>query len=144
MKGYRASDEVNVIRRIGIDRRAGYVGIPQAIGRERYKAIQAGELAHCHTSARSGLRKGGTAEEKDDGEREGERPMQVVSHSVSFKRLLSSTVGLSLRPLRLGIREEDEMAHQIKKYRVRCQRKLRLSSLPSNIDDWLFLFAIRS
>lgn len=86
MEGYRASDEVDVIGRIGIDRRAGYIGIPQTIGRERYKAIQAGELAHGHTSAGSGLRKGGAAEEKDDGEREGERPMQVVSHNVSFKR----------------------------------------------------------
>jgi len=47
--------------------------------------IQAGELARCHTSTCSGLRKGGTAKEKDGGEGEGERPMQVVSHNVSFK-----------------------------------------------------------
>jgi hypothetical protein len=85
MERYGASDEVDVIRRIRIDRRAGYVGIPQTIGRERYKTIQAGELAHCHTSAGSGLRKSGTAKQEDGGEGEGERPMQVVSHNVSFK-----------------------------------------------------------
>ena len=85
MERYGASDEVDVIRRIGIDRRAGYVGIPLAIGGERYKTVQAGELPPCHACARSGLRKCGTAKKNDGGEDEGEGLMPVVSHNVSFK-----------------------------------------------------------
>lgn len=40
MERYGASDEVDVIRRSGIDRRAGYVGIRQTIGGERYKLFR--------------------------------------------------------------------------------------------------------
>jgi hypothetical protein len=85
MEGYSASDEVDVIRRVGIDRRARYVGIPQTTGRERYKTVQAGKLADGHASARSGLRECGSAKEKDGGEGEGEQAMQMVCHNVSFK-----------------------------------------------------------
>jgi hypothetical protein len=55
------------------------------------------------------LRKGGTAKEKDGGERKGDRPMQVVSHNISFKRFWAA-VKFAL-PEELEF-EKDEMAHQ--------------------------------
>jgi hypothetical protein len=91
------------------------------------------------------LRKGGTAEEKDDGEREGERPMQVVvSHKRLLQELLSSSLGIEVcDPRKLGVAKTDEMAHQRKTTGSAYRRKHGLKSLPSKIDDCLFLFANR-
>jgi hypothetical protein len=57
MKGYGCSNEVDVIGRVGINRRGGYVSIPETRRGERDKTIKAGELAYSHTGAGSGLSK---------------------------------------------------------------------------------------
>src|SRR6185437_4164258 len=57
VKGHSRADEVDVVRRIGINRRGGNIGVPQITRWKRHKAVQAGELANRHSAAGSGLRK---------------------------------------------------------------------------------------
>ena len=68
MERHGAPDVVDVIRRIRVDRRAGYVGVPQTSREERHKTVQTGELARCHAGAGPSLRKCGCAKENDSGE----------------------------------------------------------------------------
>jgi hypothetical protein len=90
------------------------------------------------------LRECGTAKQNHSGDGKGERPIQMVSH-MSPSRAAEQQFGIEVcGSQKVGIRENDEMAHQWKNNRFRCRRKHRLSSLPSKIDDWLFLFSIRS
>jgi hypothetical protein len=94
MDRYGASDEVDVIRRIGIDRCAGYIGIPQTVGWEGYKSIQTGELANGHSTAGSGLRKCATAKQNHCADGEDEPSIQMVFHWVSFTGCSSSDLEL--------------------------------------------------
>jgi hypothetical protein len=83
MERYGASDEVGVIRGIGIDRCVGYIGTPQTGGWEGYESIQTRELANGHSTAGSGLRKCATAKQNHCDDGEDETSIQMVSHRSS-------------------------------------------------------------
>src|SRR5437868_7856209 len=80
MEGDGWSNEVDVVRRIGIDRCSGNVSVPQTGGLKWHKTVKAGELTDRHPTASSSLRKCGLGKQKQSRQREGKREVQSVSH----------------------------------------------------------------